>query len=91
MDLELSPEHMLLQRTVRDFMDREVAPIVAEHERDRRFPAEIVRRLADLGWLGIHLDKGLAWTVVASLVEEAHRITAPKPLVRKRRARGKIG
>ena len=43
MDLDLSPEHTLLRDTIRDFMLTEVAPIIDEHERDRRFPSEIVR------------------------------------------------
>ena len=30
----------------------EVAPVVDEHERERRFPIEIVRRIGELGWLG---------------------------------------
>jgi alkylation response protein AidB-like acyl-CoA dehydrogenase len=52
-DLELPQEHRLLRDTVRDFLDREVEPVVSEHERLRRFPAEIVSRIGELGWLGI--------------------------------------
>jgi predicted DNA-binding protein (MmcQ/YjbR family) len=29
------------------------------------------------GWLGIRLDKGLDWSVIAEMVKEAHRETAP--------------
>ena len=36
MDLDLSPEHVLLRDTVRDFVVTEVAPVVEEHERERR-------------------------------------------------------
>jgi alkylation response protein AidB-like acyl-CoA dehydrogenase len=52
-DLELPAEHRLLKDAIRDFLAREVEPIVALHERERRFPAEIVRRIGELGWLGI--------------------------------------
>ncbi|MBA2381320.1 MAG: acyl-CoA dehydrogenase family protein, partial [Chloroflexi bacterium] len=45
MDFDLSPEHALLRSTVRDFMETEVEPIVEEHEKDHRFPTDIVRRL----------------------------------------------
>ena len=38
MDLDLSPEHALLRDTIRDFMLTEVAPVIDEHERERRFP-----------------------------------------------------
>ncbi|MFL5749269.1 MAG: acyl-CoA dehydrogenase family protein, partial [Chloroflexota bacterium] len=53
MDFDLSPEHALLRSTIRDFMVKEVEPVVDRHERERRFPVEIVRRLGEMGWLGI--------------------------------------
>ena len=53
MDLDLSPEHDLLRQTIRDLASREIEPVVAEHERDRRFPRVLVERLAGLGLLGI--------------------------------------
>ena len=49
MDLDLAPEHALLRDTIRDFMLTEVAPVIDEHERERRFPIEIVRRIGELG------------------------------------------
>lgn len=33
------------------------------------------------GWLGVYLDVPLDWDVVADLVEDAYRVTAPKTLV----------
>ncbi|HET9519487.1 MAG TPA: acyl-CoA dehydrogenase family protein, partial [Candidatus Limnocylindrales bacterium] len=57
MDFDLSPEHALLRQTVRDFMVKEVEPIVDEHERARRFPVDIVRRLGEMGWLGIPIPE----------------------------------
>jgi hypothetical protein len=32
------------------------------------------------GWIGVYLDRGLEWKVVAELVREAYRKTAPKRL-----------
>ena len=57
MDFDLSPEHALLRSTIRDFMVKEVAPVVDEHERERRFPVEVVRRLGEMGWLGIPIPE----------------------------------
>jgi alkylation response protein AidB-like acyl-CoA dehydrogenase len=79
MDLDLSPEHALLRDTVRDFMVTEVAPIVDEHERDRRFPTEIVHRIGELGWLGIPIPEdeggaGLDTLAYAIAVEEIGRV-----------------
>jgi short-chain 2-methylacyl-CoA dehydrogenase len=53
MDFELGDEHRLIQRTVRDFATQEVAPVAEELDREKRFPYEIVRKLAGLGLMGI--------------------------------------
>ncbi|HET7506934.1 MAG TPA: acyl-CoA dehydrogenase family protein [Solirubrobacterales bacterium] len=53
MDFELGDEHRLIQRTVRDFAVGEVAPVAEELDREKRFPYEIVRKLADLNLMGI--------------------------------------
>ena len=37
MDLDLSSEHQLLRSTIRDFMEKEVAPVIEEHEREHKF------------------------------------------------------
>ena len=49
----LTAEEAELQRTARDFACREVAPQAAANSRAKRFPAEIVRRAAELGFLGM--------------------------------------
>jgi alkylation response protein AidB-like acyl-CoA dehydrogenase len=53
MDFELGDEHRLIQRTVRDFATQEVAPVAEELDREKRFPYEIVAKLADLNLMGI--------------------------------------
>jgi alkylation response protein AidB-like acyl-CoA dehydrogenase len=79
MDLDLAPEHALLRDTVRDFMTTEVAPVVDEHERERQFPTEIVKRIGELGWLGIPIPEdeggaGLDTLAYAIAVEEIGRV-----------------
>jgi alkylation response protein AidB-like acyl-CoA dehydrogenase len=79
MDFDLSPEHALLRQTVRDFMEKEVAPVIDEHERARRFPIEIVRRLGEMGWLGIPIPEdeggaGLDTLAYAIAIEEIGRV-----------------
>ena len=53
MDFELSDEHRLIQRTVRDFATQEVAPVAEELDREKRFPYELVRKLGALNLMGI--------------------------------------
>jgi len=53
MDFNLGDEHRLIQRTVREFATQEVAPVAEELDREKRFPYEVVRKLADLNLMGI--------------------------------------
>ncbi len=53
MDFNLSDEHRLIQSTVRDFAQQEVAPVAEDLDREKRFPYEIVAKLGDLGLMGI--------------------------------------
>jgi short-chain 2-methylacyl-CoA dehydrogenase len=50
---DLSDNHRLIQETVRDFARNEVAPVAEDLDREKRFPYEIVRKLGDLGLMGI--------------------------------------
>jgi alkylation response protein AidB-like acyl-CoA dehydrogenase len=79
MDLDLPAEHMLLRDTIRDFMLTEVGPVIEEHERERRFPSDIVRRIGELGWLGIPIPEdeggaGLDTLAYAIAIEEIGRV-----------------
>jgi short/branched chain acyl-CoA dehydrogenase len=53
MDFDLSDDHRLIRRTVREFAEGEVAPVAGELDRDKRFPYDIVRQLGDLNLMGI--------------------------------------
>jgi alkylation response protein AidB-like acyl-CoA dehydrogenase len=53
MDFDLSDDHELLRRTVREFAEGEVAPVAEELDRTKAFPYEIVRKMGALGWMGI--------------------------------------
>ena len=53
MDFDLSPDHELIRRTVRDFAEQEVAPVAEELDRTKAFPYEIVANLGELGFMGI--------------------------------------
>ena len=53
MDFDLSPDHELIRRTVREFAEGEVAPVAEELDRTKSFPYEIVAQLGKLGMMGI--------------------------------------
>jgi short-chain 2-methylacyl-CoA dehydrogenase len=52
-DFDLSPEHELIRRTVREFAEGEVAPVAEELDRAKRFPYELVAKLGALNLMGI--------------------------------------
>ena len=53
MDFQLNEEHLLIQRTVREFAEKEIAPRADEIDATDKFPADLFQRMAELGILGI--------------------------------------
>jgi short-chain 2-methylacyl-CoA dehydrogenase len=54
---DLSEEHELVRRTVREFALERVAPAAEELDREHRFPYELVRELAELGLMGMTIPE----------------------------------
>jgi len=57
MDLELSEEQALLQKTARDFAEREVAPRAKQLDAEGEWPTQLVARMAELGLLGVAISE----------------------------------
>ncbi len=53
MDFALSEEHRMVQHMVREFAQKEVAPIIKEYDRKQEMAAFILPRMGELGILGI--------------------------------------
>src|ERR1700710_1019555 len=53
MNFDLSDDHELIRRTVREFAEGEVAPVAEELDRTKSFPYEIVEKLGKLNLMGI--------------------------------------
>ena len=53
MNFDLSKEHELIRRTVREFAQERVATVAEELDRDHRFPYELVAEMSELGLMGI--------------------------------------
>jgi alkylation response protein AidB-like acyl-CoA dehydrogenase len=56
-NFDLSDEHELIRRTVREFAEERIAPVAEELDREHRFPYELVADLAELGLMGIPLPE----------------------------------
>ena len=79
LNYDLSEEHQLVRRTVRDFAVQRVAPIAEELDREHRFPYELVKELAELGLMGMTIPEeyggaGADTLSYAIAVEELTRI-----------------
>ncbi|MFH0943931.1 MAG: acyl-CoA dehydrogenase [Planctomycetota bacterium] len=57
MDFNLSEELTLLRDTVRKFAREELEPVAAEHDRERKYPAELVRKAGELGLMGVAVEE----------------------------------
>lgn len=55
MDFALTEEHRMVQQMVRDFANREVAPIIKEYDRKQEMAPFVLKRMGELGILGICL------------------------------------
>lgn len=79
MDLDLTPEHELVRRTVREFAQERVAPVAEELDREARFPYDLVAEMAELGLMGMTIPEeygggGTDTLSYAIAVEELTRV-----------------
>jgi alkylation response protein AidB-like acyl-CoA dehydrogenase len=54
---ELSDEHEMLRDAVRDFAQREIVPIAAHHDETGEFPLETIRKMGEMGLMGIEVPE----------------------------------
>jgi len=56
MDFNLTEEHVMIREAARDFAQTELLPGVIERDNKQEFPQELVRKMGDLGFMGIMVD-----------------------------------
>lgn len=59
---ELSDEQALFRDTLRDFVQREIAPVAVTFEHEGRYPAEIVEKMAGMGLFGMTVPSAYGGT-----------------------------
>jgi alkylation response protein AidB-like acyl-CoA dehydrogenase len=57
MDFQLNEEHELIRKSARDFARNELKPGVIERDEKQKFPDELVKRMAELGFLGMMVNE----------------------------------
>src|ERR1700682_456163 len=81
MNLELSEEQRLLQKTVREFAESEVKPLAKELDATGRFPHDTFKKAAELGLTGVALPDaeggaGFDHVAYSIVIEEISRCCA---------------
>jgi alkylation response protein AidB-like acyl-CoA dehydrogenase len=69
MNFELSEEQNLLRETIREFAEREIAPIVKDYEKKEEYPKEILKKLSDLGIMGMEIPSQYGGSELSKLSE----------------------
>ncbi|WP_273831783.1 acyl-CoA dehydrogenase [Guptibacillus sedimenti] len=57
MELVFTEEQKMMQKMVRDFAEKEIAPIVEKMEETDRYPREVIKRMGELGLMGIPIPE----------------------------------
>lgn len=55
--LPLSDEHKMIQQAARDFAQNEIAPIAAEFDESGEFPVETIKKMGEMGFMGIEVPE----------------------------------
>ncbi|MGC8606285.1 MAG: acyl-CoA dehydrogenase family protein [Vulcanisaeta sp.] len=85
--LIFKPEHEILRKSIREFLEREVSPHALEFDDKDEVPRDILRKLGEQGLWGIGIDESLGGqggdTVSAViLMEELSRVAPPLAVIR---------
>ena len=78
MQLELNEQQKMIRNMVKEFAEKEVAPIAAELDKKEEYPTKTLEKMAKLGLLGIIIPQeyggaGLDTISYATVVEEISR------------------
>jgi alkylation response protein AidB-like acyl-CoA dehydrogenase len=86
MDFSLTEEHKMIRDAARDFAQTELLPGVIERDNKQEFPQELVRKMGDLGFMGIMVDpkyggSGMDAISYVLVMEELSKIDASASVI----------
>ncbi|MDT0540625.1 MULTISPECIES: acyl-CoA dehydrogenase [Croceitalea] len=86
MDFTLSEEQLMIQEAARDFAQNELLPGIIERDDAQKFPAEQVKKMGELGFLGMMVDSkyggsGLDTLSYVLVMEELSKIDASSSVI----------
>ena len=86
MDFNLTEEHLMIREAARDFAQTELLPEVIERDEKQFFPKELVKKMGDLGFLGVMVDpkyggSGMDTISYVIIMEELSKIDASASVI----------
>ena len=86
MDFKLSEEHLMIQQAARDFAQTELLPGVIERDEKQEFPAEQIKKMGELGFMGMMVSpeyggSGMDTVAYALAMEEISKVDASASVV----------
>ena len=86
MDFSLTEEHLMIRDAARDFAQTELLPGVIERDEKQVFPDELVKKMGDLGFLGIMVDpkyggSGMDTISYVLIMEELSKVDASASVI----------
>lgn len=86
MDFSLTEEHLMIRDAARDFAKAELLPGVIERDEKQVFPDELVKKMGDLGFMGIMVDpkyggSGMDTISYVLIMEELSKIDASASVI----------
>lgn len=86
MDFNLTEEHLMIREAARDFAQSELLPGVIERDNKQEFPDELVKKMGNLGFLGIMVDpkyggSGMDTLSYVLIMEELSKVDASASVI----------
>jgi alkylation response protein AidB-like acyl-CoA dehydrogenase len=86
MNFSLTEEHIMIRDAARDFAQTELLPGVIERDNNQEFPQELVKKMGDLGFMGIMVDpkyggSGMDSISYVLIMEELSKIDASASVI----------
>jgi alkylation response protein AidB-like acyl-CoA dehydrogenase len=86
MDFTLTEEQLMIQQAARDFAQQELLPGVIERDEAQKFPQEQVKKMGDLGFMGMMVDpkyggSGLDTLSYVLVMEELSKVDASASVI----------
>ena len=76
---DLNENQLIIKNTIRDFAEKNIRPVIMEYDESQKFPMDIMKKLGELGFLGIVIPEeyggaGLGYVEFAIIIEELAKV-----------------